>query len=108
LLTLVVPLAKLVELIKVKPLVDAATALAVKTEALADMKVRVPPAFCANAKVPEVPTVQVPAVTVQTPAPMFSISTLSDAPKIDVLTVIVVGEAEFITTLVPRSEIVRV
>ena len=72
------------------------------------MKVRVPPAFCGNARVPVVPTVQVPAVTVQTPAPMFNISTLSEAPKIEVFTVIVVAEAEFITTLVPTSAIVRV
>ena len=39
---------------------DAVTSPDVKTEALAEMKVRVPPAFCANAKVPVVPTVQVP------------------------------------------------
>jgi len=84
------------------------TPLATKTEALAEIKVRVPPAFCANANVPVVPTVQVPAVTVQTPAPMFNISTTSDAPKIEVLTVIVVAEAEFMITLVPRSAIVRV
>ena len=89
----------------VKPL---EIALAVKTEALAEMKVRVPPAFCANAKLPEVPTVQVPAVTVQTPAPMFNISTTSEAPKIEVLTVMVVADAEFITTLVPRSATVSV
>ena len=91
-----------------RPLAEAATSPLVKTEALAEMKVRVPPAFCANANVPVVPTVQVPAVTVQTPAPMLRISTLSDAPKIEVLTVMVVAEAEFITTLVPRSAIVRV
>jgi len=98
----------LVLLIKVSPPAGAATPLATKTEALAEMKVRVPPAFCTNAKVPEVLTVQVPAVTVQTPAAMFSISTTSEAPKIDVFTVMVVGEAEFMTTLVPRSAIVRV
>jgi hypothetical protein len=39
---------------------------------------------------------------------MFNISTLSEAPKIEVFTVMVVGEAEFITTLVPRSATVRV
>ena len=82
--------------------------LAMNTAALAEIKVRVPPAFCDKAKLPVVPTVQVPAVTVQTPAPMFRISTLSEAPKIDVFTVMVVADAEFITTLVPRSAIVRV
>jgi hypothetical protein len=88
--------------------IPAPDALAVNTDALAEMKVRDPPAFCTNARVPEVATVQVPAVTVQTPAPIFSISTTSDAPKIDVFTVIVVAEAEFITTLVPRSATVNV
>jgi hypothetical protein len=39
---------------------------------------------------------------------MFNISTMSDAPKIEVLTVMVVAEAEFMITLVPTSAIVRV
>ena len=91
-----------------RPLTDAATPVALNTEALAEMKVKVPPAFCTNAKVPELPTVQLPAVTVQTPAPMFKISTTSEAPKIEVSTVMVVADAEFMITLVETSAMVRV
>jgi hypothetical protein len=40
--------------------------------------------------------VAVPAVIVQVPVPMFTMSTTSEAAKIEVLTVIVVAEEEFI------------
>jgi len=56
---------------------------------------------------PALETVAVPAVTVQTPAPMLDNSTISLALKIDVLAVIVVLLAEFITTRAPALAIVK-
>jgi hypothetical protein len=39
---------------------------------------------------------------------MFKISTTSEAAKIEVFTVMIVADAEFMITLVPTSEIVSV
>ena len=93
----------LVLLIKVKPPAAAATPVASNTLTPALVKYKVPPALATNANVPDVETVAVPAVTVQTPAPMLSICKLSPAENNDVLTVIVVALALFITMRVPAS-----
>jgi hypothetical protein len=55
------------------------------------------------AKDPALDTVAVPAVTVVVPAPMFCITKVSPALNSDVLTVIVVAPAAFMTTRVPLS-----
>jgi hypothetical protein len=47
-------------------------------------------------------------VIVQTPAPIFWISTTSDAANMEVFTVIVVALAEFIITRVPASAAIKV
>jgi hypothetical protein len=78
-----------------------------KIETPAEVKYRVPPAFAASANEPAVETVAVPAVIVQIPAPMFWINRVSPAENKEVLTVIVVALAEFITTRVPLSAATR-
>jgi hypothetical protein len=67
-----------------------------KIEALAEVKTKRPPAYCFNARVELVETVAVPAVIVVVPLPILTMSTTSEAAKIEVFTVIVVAELEFI------------
>jgi hypothetical protein len=66
------------------------------------------PALCCERASPDPLTVAVPAVTVHVPAPLFSISTTCPVVNTDALTVIVVADAEFMTTMSPASEAVRV
>jgi hypothetical protein len=74
-----------------------------KIAALGLVKYSVPPPQVLNAKEPEVVTVAVPAVIVQTPVEIFWMNKVSPALNNDVLTVIVVALAEFIAIRVPLS-----
>ena len=74
-----------------------------KVAALALWKTSVPPPYCANAKLDAVPTVAVPAVIVQVPAPKFCIQIVSPALNMPVLTVMVVAPAAVICTRWPTS-----
>ena len=92
-----------VDVIKVRPLDAAGPADGKNSDTPALVKYSVPLPYCGIANGPALYTVAVPAVTVQTPAPMFCKTSVSPALNNDVFTVIVVALALFITTRVPLS-----
>ena len=103
LVNVVLAALKVLVLSKVKALDAAGPADGKNIATPALVKYNVPLPYCGIANGPALDTVAVPAVTVQTPAPMFCKTKVSPALNRDVLTVIVVALALFITTRVPLS-----